>query len=268
MSKSMDRTVLDFFGFSYLPFSKTLAVKQAFLTESFSEAAARLLFAIAEEDFFLLTGSVGVGKSVVLHSLTSSLDTNRYTPLYIRGASLSEGELYKAILAGLDRQPPRYNQPAKTMFFSVVPELSRKPVVVVDDAQDLHESALMNLKTMSNFGCDPQSKITFILSGQSELRSRLRLTQFLPLLSRIRLSFHMKPMSLEETCRYIDHHTSTAGATSPLFSDAAKADVHRHAEGIPRAINSRCYRSLIAAAVKGKKIIDSADLFLDNLTDA
>ena len=55
---------------------------------------------------------------------------------------------------------------------------------------------------------------------------------------------------------------------SPLFSDAAKADVHTHAEGIPRAINSLCYRSLIAAAVKGKKIIDSADLFLDNLTDA
>ena len=106
------------------------------------------------------------------------------------------------------------------------------------------------------------------VSGQSELRSRLRLTQFLPLLSRIRLSFHMKPMSLEETCRYIDHHTSTAGAPTPMFSDGAKANVHTHAEGIPRAVNSLCYRSLIAAAVKGKKIIDSADLFLDNLTDA
>lgn len=267
MNKSMDRTVLDLFGFSRLPFSKTLAPRQAFATDSFKEATARLAFAIGEEDFFLLTGAVGVGKSVVLHSLISELDTNRYTPLYIRGASLSDGELYKAILAGLDREPPRFSQTAKRLFFSVVPELTRKPLVVLDDAQDLKESALINLKTMANFGCDSQSRIIFILSGQPELRARLRFSQFLPLQTRIRLSFHMKPMSLEETCRYIDHHTTTAGALSPLFSDSAKADIHRYAEGIPRAVNTLCYRTIIAAAVKGLKVIDSADLFLDNPTD-
>jgi len=76
----------------------------------------------------------------------------------------------------------------------------------------------------------------------------------------------MKPMSLEETCRYIDHHTTTAGAPSPLFSDNPKADIHRHAEGIPRAINSICYRSIIAAAAAGRKIIDSADLTLEGPT--
>jgi type II secretory pathway predicted ATPase ExeA len=267
MSKSLDTTVLDFFGFSRLPFSKSLAAGQAFTTESFREAAARLTFAIGEEDFFLLSGAVGVGKSVVLHSFICELDTNRYTPLYIRGASLSDGELFKAILAGLDREPPRFSQTAKRLYFSVVPELTRKPLVILDDAQDLKESALMSLKAMANFGCDSQSKIAFILSGQPELRARLRLSQFLPLLQRIRLSFHMKPMSLEETCRYIDHHTSTAGALSPLFSDSAKADIHRHAEGIPRAVNSVGYRSIIAAAVKQRKVIDSADLSLDNPID-
>jgi len=267
MNKSIDRTVLDFFGFSCLPFSKTLAARQAFATDSFREAVARLAFAVGEEDFFLLTGAVGVGKSVVLHSLICQLDTNRYTPVYVRSASLSEGELYKAILAGLDREPPRYSQTAKRLFFSVVPELTRKPLIILDDAQELKESALMNLKTMTNFGCDSQSRISFILSGQSELRARLRFSQFLPLLTRIRLSFHMKPMSLQETCRYIDHHTTAAGALSPLFSDNAKADIHRHAEGIPRAVNTLCYRSIISAAVKGLKVIDTADLFLDNPTD-
>jgi type II secretory pathway predicted ATPase ExeA len=266
MSPTMNTTVLNFFGFAFLPFSKPLATRQLFVTESFQEAAARLQFAIAEEDFFLLTGAVGVGKSVVLASLTSSLDTNRYTPIYIRGACLSEGELYKAILSGLDREPPRYTPAAKRLYFSVVPELTRKPVVVVDDAQDLQHVALTNLPTMTNFGCDSQSKITFILSGQPELRAHLRLSQFSPLLTRIRLSFHMKPMSLEETCRYIDHHTTAAGALSPLFSDNAKADIHRHTEGIPRAVNGICYRSIIAAAAAGRKIIDSADLIVDNPT--
>jgi general secretion pathway protein A len=77
----------------------------------------------------------------------------------------------------------------------------------------------------------------------------------------------MKPMNQEETCRYIDHHMATAGALSPLFSDSAKANIHRHAEGIPRVVNSVCYRSIIAAAVKQRKVIDSAVLSLDNPID-
>lgn len=264
MSKGLDQTVLDFFGFSRLPFSKGLAGGQAFVTASYKEAAARLAFAVGEEDFFLLTGAVGVGKSVVLHHFLGELDTNCYTPLYIRGAALSDGELCKAILSGLDREPPRFSPTARRLYFAVIPELTRKPVVVVDDAQDLQESALVNLKAMTNFGCDSQSRIAFLLSGQPELRARLRLNQFLPLQQRIRLSFHMRPMSLEETCRYIDHHTTTAGAPSPLFSDSAKADIHRYAEGIPRVVNSVCYRSIIAAAVNQRKLIDSADLTLEN----
>ena len=74
----------------------------------------------------------------------------------------------------------------------------------------------------------------------------------------------MRPMSLEETCRYIDHHTRLVGNPNPLFSDAAKADIHRHADGIPRIVNTIGYRSLIAATVKKLKVIDSADLFLDD----
>lgn len=264
MKESLDQTVRDFFGFSCLPFAKGLAAGgQAFASESFQEAAARLAFAAGVEDFFLLTGAVGVGKSVVLQQFLCELDPNRTTPLYIRGASMSDGELCKAILSGLDREPPRFSPAARRLYFAVIPELTRKPVVAIDDAQDLAESALLNLKSMTNFGCDSQSKISFILSGQPELRTRLRLNQFLPLQQRIRLAYHMRPMSLEESCRYIDHHTQAAGSPSPLFSDGAKADIHRHAEGIPRLINSVCYRSIIAAAVNQRKVIDSADLALE-----
>lgn len=49
-----------------------------------------------------------------------------------------------------------------------------------------------------------------------------------------------------------------------MFSDAAKAEIHRHADGIPRIVNTICYRSIIAATVKKLKIIDSADLLLDD----
>jgi general secretion pathway protein A len=260
----MHKAVLDHFGFARLPFSKTLSPKDSFQAHSYTEAVARLEYGIASEDFLLLTGPVGVGKSVVLGSLIHSLDPNAYTPIYIRGNNIGEGDLCKAILAALDRDPPRYSQPAKRMFFSVVADLSRKPIALVDDAQEIKDSALLSLKSLANFGSDSQSKITFILSGQPELKARLKLAQFLSLKQRIRLFYHMKPMSLEETCRYIDHHTRLAGNPNPLFSDAAKADIHRCSDGIPRNINTICYRSIVNATVNKLKLIDSSDLYFED----
>ena len=260
----MHETVLNFFGFSRLPFSKSLSAKDLFPSAAYGEACARLEYGIGSEDFLLLTGPIGVGKSVVLAALIQSLDPNTYTPIYIRGNNLGEGELYRAILTALDRQPPRYTQPARAMFFSLVPELSRKPIVLIDDAQEVKDATLLSLKSLANFASDSQLKISFILSGQPELRARLKLAQYLPLKQRIRLFYHMKPMSLEETCRYVDHHTRIAGNPTPLFSDAAKAEIHRHADGIPRLINTICYRSIISATVNKKKVIDSADLFLED----
>lgn len=259
----MDKSLLDYFGFSYLPFSKALSPQHALQTQSFSEACSRLEYGIKGEDLLLLTGPVGVGKSVVLNAFLHAMDINSYTPLYIRGNALGEGELYKAILAGLSHEPPRFLQPAKRMFYATIPELTRKPIVAIDDAQELQDSTLLNLKAMTNFNHDSESRITFILCGQPELKPRLKLNQFLPLMQRIRVFFHMKPMSLQETIRYIDHHTACAGNQNQLFSDSAKADIHRHTEGIARRVNMVCYRSLINAVIKNKKIIDSVDLFLE-----
>jgi len=259
----MNKSVLDFYGMAFMPFSKTLSPEKAYETQEFKEALAKLEYGIGEEDFLLLTGPVGVGKSVVLNALLHHIDATRYIPIYIRGGGISEGELYKAILAGLDREPPRYTQTAKRLFYAVIPELTRKPIVAIDDAQEMKESAMMSLKSMTNFTTDSQNKITFILSGQPELKAQLKLNQLLPLTQRIRLFFHMKPMSLKETVGYIDHQTALAGNPAPLFSDSAKADIHRHADGIPRVVNMVCYRSLINAAIKGVKVIDSSDVFFD-----
>jgi len=135
---------------------------------------------------------------------------------------------------------------------------------LIDDAQEVKDAALLALKSLANFSSDTQSRITFILAGQPELRGRLKLAQYYALKQRIRLFYHMKPMALEETCRYIDYHTKTAGNPTPLFSDSAKADIHRHADGIPRIVNTLCYRSIINAAVNKLKVIDSADVFLED----
>jgi len=263
----MNNPVLDFFGFSHLPFSKIPSPKQLFQSEGYRTAFAQLEYGIPVEDFMLLSGPVGCGKSVVLNSLMHALDSNRYSPLYVRGNNLNEVELYKNILSSLDHEPPYLSGAAKRLFYRLVSELSKQPVVFIDDAQEMHDSALLALKSMANFGSDSQHKITFVLCGQPELRATLKLTRYLALKQRIRLFFHMEGLSLQETCAYIDHHITAAGKPTSIFADDAKSDVHRCSEGIPRKVNLICYRSIVNAALKEIAIIDSKNLVLDDLAD-
>jgi len=138
-------------------------------------------------------------------------------------------------------------------------------VVVLDDAQDIAEQALISIKALTNFDSDSRNRITFILTGQPELRTLLGYSHFDSLRARIRLSHHLSPMSLEETSCYIDHGLNVAHRKEKLFSDAAKMEIFKRTNGIARQINRICYNAIVAGAIKEKHIIDSSDLPIDEL---
>jgi type II secretory pathway predicted ATPase ExeA len=70
-------------------------------------------------------------------------------------------------------------------------------------------------------------------------------------------------LSLKDTCEYIDHAVMRAGMPSPVFSDNAKAEIHKRSLGIPRRINRICLRTLFEGAAQSKAIIDGADVVSD-----
>ena len=264
---SMHDSVLSFFGFSRLPFGKHLKPTDTFPSAAHQEALSRLSFGVADEDLLLLSGPVGCGKSVALAAFVAALDTNHYSPLYVRGAGLSATALVKTVLAGLKIDPPFFASQASQLFFKTIPELHKKPVVVIDDAQDLAPTALTAIKSMVNFHFDSRTAITFVLAGQPELRELLKYATFAAVRQRIRISYHMPPMTLPETCSYIDHHTARCGRPTSIFADDAKADIHRHAAGVPRLVNALCYRSILHAAAHDIRIIDSTNVVTDDLFD-
>ena len=212
--------VLSFFGFSRLPFGKHLQPADTFPSTAHQEALPPLL-RLADEDLLLLTGPIGCGKH--LAAFVSELDGNRYRPLYVRGAGLSEAQLYKAILDELKIDPPFFAGQAKQLFFKTIPELTKKPLVILDDAHDLAATALTAIKNMVNFAFDTKNSITFVLARPTRARELLRYVSFASLRQRIRISYHMPAMALEETCRYIDHHTVRCGRPASILADDAKA---------------------------------------------
>jgi ABC-type dipeptide/oligopeptide/nickel transport system ATPase component len=61
---------------------------------------------ITSEDILLLGGEAGCGKSVVLRSFISALDSNSYLPVYLRGTPMNQTDLLKTILAELKEELP------------------------------------------------------------------------------------------------------------------------------------------------------------------
>ena len=102
--------------------------------------------------------------------------------------------------------------------------------------------------------------ITFILTGQPDLRAILVYAHFDALRTRIRLTQELTPMSLEETAGYIDHGLKIIHCQEKMFSDKAKMEVSKGLAGIARSVNTICYEVILRAAIDKKHVIDTLDL--------
>ena len=256
----MKEAILNHYGFSKLPFGKDLSPDEVFPTASGRDASAMLELGLESEDVMVIIGPVGCGKSLVLRSATEGFDSNRYQLIYLRGSISQPSELFKLILQGMNIDPPYSMIRAKPMFYSAVADAKRKPVIVLDDAQDAAPEVLLMLKSMTNFEADSRNCITFILAGQPELSTILSYSHFEPLKTRIRLFHLLTGMSLEETAGYIDHRLKIVHREEQLFSDAAKSEIFKQSNGIPRKINSLCYLAILRGAIHKKQILDTLDI--------
>jgi general secretion pathway protein A len=253
-------TVLDFYGLSTMPFSKNIPYPQIFLSTALKDAQSMLEMGVATEDILLVSGPIGCGKSVALRYFIHSLDPNAYLPVYLTGNIISPSEFYKRVLQALLIEPPFSPVKAKAAYFKSISDMTRKPVVVVDDAQDMRDCAMLCVKDMVNFECDSKSRITFVLAGQPELKSKISYSNFTAIQQRIKLEIVLKCLTLEESCAYVDHSLKICGRPSTAFSDNAKSEIFKKSEGVARRINRLCFKALVRGAINKKEIIDSADI--------
>lgn len=256
--------VLTFYGMQSMPFGKDIHPSEVFQTIALKDAQAMLEMGVETEDILLLYGLVGCGKSVTLRHFMASLDSNQYIPVYLQGQIKSVPELYKMILKGLLIEPPFSPTKAKNLYSRSIMEMKKKPVIILDDAQDMADRPLLAIKSLVNFVQDSRNKVTILLSGQPELKDKLMYSMFAAIRQRIKLDISLNPMSLEETCRFIDHSLAICGRQASVFSDNAKSEIFKMASGIPRVVCRICFKALIQGTIKKRDVIDSGDIPLDN----
>jgi type II secretory pathway predicted ATPase ExeA len=254
----------NFFGLQKMPFSKLIGVNELYHSSSFQEACARLQIALENEDVALLSGAVGSGKSNVLRYFTHGLDPNAYRCIYIAVDTFKIGEVAKRALLALNVEVPYTGSQALRTLQQTILTLNRdkgiKPVLVLDEIQELPLPTLISLKSLINYGMDSEILLFLLLCGQNSIHEKLGYPPLEALRRRIRVRYALRPLSLEETGAYITHQMKICGVAQSVFSDDAKAAIFQHSKGALSEINALCFDLLIYAVAHSKQIIEPSML--------
>lgn len=242
------------------PFNITPDPRFLFFSTKHQEAFNHLLFGIRERKGFIeLTGEVGAGKTTICRKLLEELGPNYKTAL-ILNPCLSIDLLLRAIVSefdlkvyGLDRLS--YLQ-ALNQFVLDQANQGNDVVVIIDEAQNLSDELLEQVRLLSNLETDHQKLLQIVLMGQPELRQKLAQPKLRQLRQRITVRYHLGPLDLKETACYIHHRLTLAGANGkPRFDDGAIKLAYKYSGGVPRLINAVCDKALLAGFVMQEDVL-------------
>jgi type II secretory pathway predicted ATPase ExeA len=248
------------FGFTKTPFSKTIAAKDLLERASHQEAVARVRFCIAESLLGVITGEVGVGKTVALRAATSQLDQAAHHIVYLANPAVGTRGLYSTIVRALGAVPRGFKAELVAQVQGLLAaeehERRRRVVLIVDEAHLLTPDQLEELRLLTNADMDADSPLALLLVGQPTLARQLRMGVFAALDQRIATRYQIAPMDLAESAEYLRHQLALVGRTDPLIADDAIARLHKASLGLPRALNNAAIAALIAATTTGKALVD------------
>jgi general secretion pathway protein A len=255
----------EYYGFTSLPFTKTIPTKDLFPTAGQKELAARLTYLVRERGCGLVTGEIGSGKSTAVRTFTAGLDPNRYLVIYLSNPTTGMTGLYRDLLASLCHEPPYTAARMVARIRAALTDLQlakrRLAVVILDEAHLLTQPMLEQLRLLFSDKMDSESLATLVLVGPPTLRQALQLTVNEAFQQRLVVRAHLGPLDLAETIGYVRHHVKIAGYSgNTLFTDDAIQRIFEYTKGVPRRINQLCNTALMAGMLDQKQILDESTL--------
>ncbi len=251
-----------FYGFKDRPFTLTPDPRFLFLSEDHFDALEHLIYGIAGgEGFLMLSGEVGTGKTTLCRALIDRLSDRVVSSLVLNPFQDYPG-LLKNILWDFTLIPegPSVNEMTNQLIEFLLNEVAPKgktALIVIDEAQNLDDATLEQLRVLSNVETDREKLLQILLLGQEELIRKLACSELRQLNQRISVRYFLSPLRKEEVGQYLQHRLGVAAPQRQVhFSDAAVSEVFRFSRGVPRLINMLAHRTLLAGFVKGCDNLD------------
>jgi general secretion pathway protein A len=251
---------LDLFKLHELPFRLTPDPAFLYLSKHHARAKAYMESTIWFTDgFVVITGEIGSGKTTLIETFLKELEKD-VVVAQINQTQVSAIEFLQTVLVQFGFQPFRMK---KAELLSTLNEFlveqyanGRRVLLIVDEAQNLSNKVLEEIRLLSGVETTKEKVLRIILAGQPELNDKLNSAMLIQLAQRIRLRFHLTALSKTDTQLYIQHRLEVAGSQGrQIFDPETYPLIFRYTGGIPRLINTLCDTTLMAAFAQDKDIV-------------
>lgn len=256
-----------FYGFSGKPFQLTPDPDFFYASRGHKRAMSYLEYGLHQgEGFIVVTGDVGAGKTTILRALLAQIPADRIVAAQIVSTQLEADDLVRMVARAFGIPDARGDK-ATVMhrlerYFVDLMRQGKRALLVVDEAQNLSQGAVEELRMLSNIQIGKQAPMQSFLVGQPEFREMMRSPSMQQLRQRVIASYHLGPLEADETRPYIEHRLRRVGWTGsrPQIDAGAFEAVHRLSGGVPRRINSLVDRVLLAGCLAENPLVGAADV--------
>src|SRR5262249_31948361 len=118
-------------------------------------------------------------------------------------------------------------------------------------------SALEEIRMLSNFETEKSKLIQIVLVGQPGLRDLLARHDLEQLRQRVTVTYHIDPLTSEDTHAYVNHRLRHASVGAPItFSRPVTEVIHTYSRGVARTINVIADAVLLYGYGRDTRVID------------
>ena len=216
------------------------------------------------EGFIVVTGEVGAGKTLLVRSLLEKLDPNKIVAANLVSTQIDADDILRLVAASFGI-PSKHLAKSDLLlaieaFLVSTTAAGKRALLIVDEAQNLTQRAVEELRMLSNFQLEDHALLQSFLVGQPEFRTIMPSPEMVQLRQRVIASYHLGPLDVAETQAYVEHRLGCVGwKGNPAFEAEAMKSIFSHSQGIPRRINALCDRIMLAAFLGDQRRI-SAEL--------
>jgi len=256
---------LELFKLNELPFRLSPDPTFLFLSRHHARAKAYMESTIWFTDgFVIITGEIGAGKTTLIETFLKELEKDVVVAL-INQTLLSPVEFLQTVLVQFGFQPFQMKKVEllATLNKYLIDQYTqgRRIVLIIDEAQNLSTKVLEEVRLLSGIETTSERILRIILVGQPELNHKLDLPELAQLTQRVRLRFHLTPLSREDTENYIQHRLEVAGSNGrQIFAPDTFALIYRYTGGVPRLVNTLCDTAMMSAFALDRDVVTAAEV--------